>query len=142
MLNEVFILNLSYDFILRFIDEVVLNPYKIKKCNLTFLNLKNKREWLRMKISEIKEGMTNVSLEAKIVEKEERRSVRTKYGRRDVANLLLEDETGNILLTLWGEMIDEFDVGDKVKISGAFVTEFKDELYINVPRRSGKIEKI
>lgn len=95
-----------------------------------------------MKISEIKEGMSNVSLEAKIVEKGERRSVRTKYGRRDVANLLLEDETGHILLTLWGDLIDEFDVGDRVRISGAFVTEFKDELYINVPRRSGKIEKV
>jgi ssDNA-binding replication factor A large subunit len=94
-----------------------------------------------MKISELENGMSNVEIEAKVVDKSERRLVMTKYGRREVARVLLEDDTGQINLTLWGKDIDLVSVGDKVKITGAFVTEFRDELQLNVPR-SGKIEVI
>jgi ssDNA-binding replication factor A large subunit len=94
-----------------------------------------------MKISELENGMSNVEIEAKVVDKSEKRLVMTKYGRREVARVLLEDETGQINLTLWGKDIDLVSVGDKVKITGAFVTEFRDELQLNVPR-SGRIEVI
>lgn len=94
-----------------------------------------------MKIGELENGMSNVEIEAKVVDKSERRLVMTKYGRREVARVLLEDETGQINLTLWGRDIDLVEVGDKVKITGAFVTEFRDELQLNVPR-SGRIEVV
>ncbi|MGC8993440.1 MAG: OB-fold nucleic acid binding domain-containing protein [Candidatus Aenigmatarchaeota archaeon] len=94
-----------------------------------------------MKIAELKNGMTNVTLEAKVTDKSERKSVLTRYGRREVANITLEDETGEIKASLWEDQIDKVNVGDNVKISGAFVSEFKDELQLNIPKR-GKIEVI
>jgi replication factor A1 len=92
-----------------------------------------------MKIKEIKSGMSNVSVEGKIVEISETRDVQTKYGKRSVADATLEDETGSIGLSLWEDQIDSVSVGDKVLISGAFVTQFRDKLQLSIPR-SGKIE--
>ena len=91
-----------------------------------------------MTIKEISSPIGNVELVGKIVEIGEERQVMTKYGRRRVADAVLEDDTGRIKMTLWGEQIDSVKEGDKVEISGGFVTEFRDELQLNVPRR-GKI---
>ncbi|MEM5766170.1 MAG: OB-fold nucleic acid binding domain-containing protein [Candidatus Aenigmatarchaeota archaeon] len=92
-----------------------------------------------MKIKDIKAGMSNVSVEGKIVEISETRDVQTKYGKRSVADATLEDETGSIGLSLWGDQISLVSVGDRVTILGAFVTEFREKLQLNIPR-SGKIE--
>lgn len=94
-----------------------------------------------MKIAEIKAGMSNVSIKAKVIDKSETRTVRTRYGRRNVADALLEDDSGQIKLTLWQDQINKVKVGDKLSISGAFVTTFKEELQLNIPR-SGKLEVI
>ncbi|MEM7821192.1 MAG: OB-fold nucleic acid binding domain-containing protein [Candidatus Aenigmatarchaeota archaeon] len=92
-----------------------------------------------MKINEIKRGMSNVSVEGRVINIEEEREVMTKFGRRRVANASIEDETGEITLSLWQEQIDRIKEGDNVSISGAFVTEFRGKLQLNIPR-SGKIE--
>lgn len=94
-----------------------------------------------MKISDLREGMSNVSIQAKIIEISEPRSVTTKYGKRSVADALIEDESGEVTLSLWEGQINEVKVGDKVKIKGAFVTKFKEKLQVNVPK-SGKIEVV
>jgi len=94
-----------------------------------------------MKINEIKNGMNNIKLEARVVDIGETRKVRTRYGIRRVANALIEDETGRIKLTLWENQIDEVSVGDEIEISGAFASEFREELQLTIPR-SGKIKKI
>ncbi len=94
-----------------------------------------------MKIKDIKAGMTNVDIEASVVDKSESRSVQTKYGRREVADILLEDETGRIKASLWEEQIDKAKIGERVKISGAYVTEFRGELQLNIPKR-GSIQTL
>ncbi len=92
-----------------------------------------------MKINEIKNGMSGVSVEGKITEKFEPRIVNTRYGRRSVADTMLEDETGTIKMSLWENQIDRVSVGNDVSVSGAYVTEFRNELQLNIPR-SGKLE--
>jgi len=94
-----------------------------------------------MNIGEIKSGMSNVSLQAKVIDISETRDVMTRYGKRVVADALLEDETGQVKLTLWQDQIERINVGDTVDIGGAFVTEFRGEIQISVPR-SGKIEVV
>ena len=94
-----------------------------------------------MKIGEIKIGMSNISLEAKVIDISEIREVMTRFGRRNVADALLEDDTGQIKMSLWQDQIDRVKVGDKVSVAGAFVTEFRGNLQLNVPR-SGKIEVV
>jgi len=93
----------------------------------------------QMKINEIKYGMSGVFIEGRITEKSEPRTVNTRYGRRSVADVRLEDETGTIKMSLWEEQIVSVNIGNKVSISGAYVTEFRNELQLNIPR-SGKLE--
>ncbi len=92
-----------------------------------------------MKISEIKRGAGNVSLQAKVVDKGEKREVNTKYGRRSVADVTLEDETGQITLSLWEEKIDSVKIGDTISLDGGYVTEFREKMQLNLPR-NGKLE--
>jgi len=94
-----------------------------------------------MKINEIKRGVSNVTLQAKIIDISEAREVNTKYGKRNVADAMLEDETGQIGVSLWEDQINAVAVGDTVTINGAYVTEFREKLQLSVPR-SGKLEVI
>jgi replication factor A1 len=94
-----------------------------------------------MKISELRAGMSNVNLEAEVIDKSEARVVQTRYGKRSVADAMLKDESGKIKISLWQDQIKRVNVGDKVSISGAFVTTFRDGLQLNIPR-SGRIEII
>ena len=92
-----------------------------------------------MKINEIKRGMSNITLQAKVVDISEARQVQTKFGVRSVADATLEDETGQISLTLWEANINSVKVGDTINISGGYTTEFRDKLQLNIPRM-GKLE--
>jgi len=92
-----------------------------------------------MKISEIKRGMSNVSVEAKVIDISEARDVQTRYGSRSVADATLEDGSGQISLSLWQDQINSVKVGDKVVVTGAYITEFRDRLQLNIPR-VGKLE--
>ena len=94
-----------------------------------------------MKIGEIKQGMSGISLQAKVIDISEPREVQTRYGKKNVADALLEDDSGQISLTLWEDNIKSISVGDTVDISSAFVTSFKQKMQLNVPR-SGKIEVV
>jgi len=91
------------------------------------------------KINEIKRGMSAVSVEAKVIDISERRQVQTKYGQRSVADAIIEDDTGQISLTLWENQIDAVPVGSIISVSGAYVNEFRDKLQLSVPK-TGKIE--
>ena len=95
-----------------------------------------------MKINELKLGMSDVKLRARVTEISEPRNVRTKFGYQTrVATATLEDDSGKIPLTLWGRQIDEINVGDTVEIENGYVREFRGELQLNVPRR-GVIRKV
>ena len=87
-----------------------------------------------MKIQEIKRGMSMVSTEGTIRAKSEPRRVQTRYGTRSVADVELEDDTGTIQLSLWEQQIDLVAVGDLVSINGAYVTEFRNQLQLSIPR--------
>jgi ssDNA-binding replication factor A large subunit len=94
-----------------------------------------------MKISEINRSMSNISIEAKVIDISEPREVQTRYGKKNVADATLEDESGQISLTLWEEKITSISVGDNIKVAGAYVTSFKDKMQLNVPR-NGIIEVV
>lgn len=94
------------------------------------------------KINELKLGMNGVSLRAKVTQISEPRSVKTKLGyQTTVATASLEDESGAIPLTLWGKQIEEIGEGDTIEVKDAFVSEFKGELQLNVPKK-GQILKL
>jgi len=88
------------------------------------------------KISELKLGMTDIEVKGNIVDISEPRDVRTKFGYTTrVATATLEDDSGKILLPLWGTKIKEVNAGDTVEVKGGYVSEFRGDLQLNVPRK-------
>ena len=85
-----------------------------------------------MKISELKDGTGKVNIEAKVIEKEATREVNTKFGRSKVANAVIEDDSGTIALTLWGDDADKVKEGDSLKIENGFVKEWNGTLQLSV----------
>lgn len=95
-----------------------------------------------MKINELKLGANEVNLTAKVASISEPRNVRTKLGyQTKVATATIEDDTGQIPLTLWGKQIDEINEGDTIEIKSGYLTEFRGELQLNVPRK-GEIKVV
>lgn len=94
-----------------------------------------------MKISEITPGSSKINVEAKVVEKQPVREVNTKFGQNTVCETVIEDESGNIILVLWGPQANEINVGDNLKIENGFVKEWNGSMQLSVGK-FGKITKV
>jgi replication factor A1 len=80
----------------------------------------------------------NATIEAEITAISEPRDVTTSRGPSKVADATLKDETGTITLTLWGDDIKKYNVGQKVKITDGWVKDFRGKLQVSMGR-SGTI---
>lgn len=78
--------------------------------------------------------MKRVEVEAQVVDKSPTRQVQSKFRDEvyNVADAIVQDDTGTIKLTLWNEQIDMVNVGDRIKIENGYVTSFKSEIQLNV----------
>ena len=87
-----------------------------------------------MQIKDLKNGMRDITVEAKVTEKSAPRQVLSRYKDEmyNVATAVISDGTGQIKLTLWNEQINNVEVNDTVKISKGYVTSFKGEIQLNV----------
>ena len=95
-----------------------------------------------MKIRDLSVGSARVKVEGKIINKSEPKKVRLWNGQdASVADALLEDGSGSIILSLWGEQIQMVDVGDNIQIINGYVSNFKKEKRLNLGRY-GKIIKV
>jgi replication factor A1 len=93
-----------------------------------------------VKISELKAGASSVEIEATVVEKSEPREVITKYGKKlNVAKATLKDDSGSISISLWEKDIDSISLGDKIKITNGYVSEYKGTPQLSTGKY-GKIE--
>jgi replication factor A1 len=95
-----------------------------------------------MQINELKAGMNDVKLKAKITELKEPREIMTKFGTTTtLTEATLEDETGTVKLTLWGKQADGLENDQEVEINGGFTKEFREELQVGIGKR-GSIKVI
>ncbi|MHA2220065.1 MAG: hypothetical protein ACXACY_29595 [Candidatus Hodarchaeales archaeon] len=90
-----------------------------------------------MKVSELKNRTPVEEITLKITAKEEPRDV--SGGSLRVCNLIGEDETGQVTVTLWNEDIDMVNEGDKIKITKGWAATFNNNLQVSAGRR-GKLE--
>ena len=91
-----------------------------------------------MKISELKAGQGKVDVEVKVKSKNEPR-VMNKYGRElKVANAVVLDDSGEIALTLWNNDVEQVNVGDTLRITNGYVSEFNGQKQLT----SGKFGKL
>lgn len=92
-----------------------------------------------MKISEIKANQGKINIEAAVIEKGEIRDI-NKYGKNlRVATATIKDDSGKIKLSLWNNEIDAVNVGDKIKVTDGYASEFKGEKQLTAGK-FGKIE--
>ena len=96
---------------------------------------------VKIKISDIKPEMRGLEVTGKIISIGEIRMVETKFGPARVAQAILQDETGSIILNLWRNQIDIVKTGENVITENAFVRKFRDQLELNIGR-DGKITPV
>ncbi len=86
-----------------------------------------------MKIKDLLPGMPDVSISGKVVSKGEPRNVVLKRGGEGtVADVVIEDESGRVTLSLWNEQISRVNEGDTVEVQDGYTTTFRSELRLNV----------
>ena len=87
-------------------------------------------------IRDLRSGMTQICLNAKVLEIAKPNLVYTSYGNHaTVANALIEDKTGTIRMTLWNEQISSISAGDTIKIDNARVVMYKGQRQLNIGRK-------
>ena len=91
--------------------------------------------------ADAKNMRNGINIQAKLKSKGEPRTVNTKYGETQVCDAFLEDDTGEIKLTLWGDDIQKVNVGDTISITDGYTNTFKGEVAIN-KSRNGKMDII
>ena len=94
-----------------------------------------------MKVSELRAGQGKVDVEVVVKSKEDARSF-NKYGRElRVANAIVSDDSGEVKLSLWNDEIDKVNVGDTLKITNGYVSEFNGQIQLTAGK-FGKIEVV
>jgi replication factor A1 len=91
-----------------------------------------------MEIKDIQANQGNIDIVATVIQKEDERTFE-KFGKQGrVCNAILQDETGQVKLTLWNEDVDKVKQGDKIHVQNGWCSEFKGEKQLS----SGKFGKI
>lgn len=92
-------------------------------------------------LDKIEAGMRGITVEGEVAEVKEARTF-NKFGREGkVQEVVLKDDAGQATLTLWNEQADTLAVGDKVKVTGVYTKEFRDEVQMHISRQ-GELEKL
>ncbi len=88
-------------------------------------------------ISELTADSTEIEVEATVVEVQDPRTVNTRFGPKQVATAIIEDDTGRINLSLWEDQIKKVKEAKKIKISGGYITVWNKTMQLNVGRKGG-----
>jgi replication factor A1 len=93
------------------------------------------------KITELEVGQSDITVEGTLIEIAPVRTFR-KFGKPGkVASSILEDDSGQIMLTLWNDDAEKFEEGQKIRIVGGEVRDWRGNPQLN-PGREGTIEKL
>jgi len=88
-----------------------------------------------LQIGDLKSGMNQINLEARVLEIPKPVSVVTRFGEfAKVTNVSIRDETGIIQLPLWNKQIDTVSEGDTIQVENARVVTFRGERQLRVGR--------
>ncbi|NCN99470.1 DNA-binding protein [Candidatus Pacearchaeota archaeon CG10_big_fil_rev_8_21_14_0_10_35_219] len=92
-----------------------------------------------MKLVDLKSGEGKVDVIVKVKSKDEPRSM-IKFGKELVlCNAVVEDDSGEMKMTLWNDDVTKVKKGDKIHITNGYVNEFQGEKQLTAGR-FGKIE--
>lgn len=95
-------------------------------------------------IVELRDGMRNLDVEGRVLEKGHARMVRSRrrYGETlSVANAAIGDDSGRVVLVLWNEQIRQAEVGDRLRVENGYTSTYQGVLQLNAGR-AGKLVKL
>ncbi|MCE4599269.1 MAG: OB-fold nucleic acid binding domain-containing protein [Desulfurococcales archaeon] len=86
----------------------------------------------KLKVSNLKEGMDNVSITGRVLSASEPKIIQTRKGPRRISEAVIGDESGRVKTTLWGKHAGTLQEGEAVEIKGAWTTSYRGEVQLNV----------
>ena len=90
-------------------------------------------------VIDLKPGMENVTVRVRVLDVGETRSIETKKGTRTISNAVIGDSSGRVEATLWGDKAGSLKTGDVVEINGAWISEFKGKVQLNIGKNTNII---
>ncbi|MHA1270230.1 MAG: DUF2240 family protein [Candidatus Helarchaeota archaeon] len=139
-------------------DTIRMDDVAVRKNNLgeleisanidTIINRDSKKIHIRkskgveFKINELTHGSKNINIKFKVIEKEETRELVSRRGEElKVANFLVADETGCIILTAWNLDIEKVKTGKTYQLINGYINEFRGSLRLNIGKY-GEIKEL
>lgn len=94
-------------------------------------------------VDSLRPGMRGLDMIVKVISKDESREVRSRRNgsTHNVAEALVGDETGCVILTLWDDQISMLEEGDVIEIRNGHTSLFKGFLRLKIGRH-GKVQKL
>jgi len=87
-------------------------------------------------IRDLRTGMNQVNLRARVMDIPTARQVFTRFGNyASVAHALIADETGTVKLCLWNEQIDSVSIGDTIQVENGRMSSFRGERQLSVGKK-------
>ena len=107
-----------------------------------YLVKKAERRQDPLHIRDLRRGMKQINLKAKVLEIPKPKLVFTRFcNSATVTNALIADETGTIKLCLWNEQISSVSEGDIIQIENAHASVFRGEQQLRIGK-NGKLSVI
>jgi replication factor A1 len=94
-----------------------------------------------MQIKDLQPRQGKVELTATVIEKSDARDIATANFSGKVCNAKLQDETGTVKFTLWNDQVVQVNVGDTIKVSNGYVSEYQGEMQLSTGK-FGKLEVV
>lgn len=94
-----------------------------------------------MQIKDLQPRQGKVELTATVIEKEDIRDIATPNFSGKVCNAKLQDDTGTVKCTLWNDQTQQVNVGDIIKITNGYVSEYQGEMQLSTGK-FGKLEVV
>ncbi|MCJ2531348.1 MAG: single-stranded DNA-binding protein [Candidatus Thermoplasmatota archaeon] len=86
-----------------------------------------------VKVDELTPASKNADVTVKVLNLSERKTIDSKFGgSRDLVEATVGDETGTVILTLWGEQIDAAAQDDVLEITNGYVSLVRGHMRLNV----------
>ena len=87
-------------------------------------------------VSELKPRMKNLTISFKVLEKGETREVTSRHdgATHRVADTVVGDSTGTVVIPLWDDTIEQIEVGKTYKLENGYTGLFQRHLRLNIGR--------
>ncbi len=110
------------------------NRWSVKACLRCVAVSEASAEYL--KVEGLRPGLRDVNLLVRVVDVGPPRTVSSQRDRSEhrVAEALVGDETGSVLLTLWDDLIEGFKPDDVLDIRNGYTSLFRGSMRMNIGR--------